>query len=59
MEAGEREQGDERTLRVGGWISCQSARAMAGKLRLDGRKIGKLCDLLDVKIRDCELGCFE
>ena len=54
-----RQQSDASTLQAGGWITCAAARAMTSKLRMDGRKVGKLLDLLDVKVRDCELGCFD
>lgn len=54
-----RQQSDLSTLQAGGWITCAAARAMTSKLRTDGRKVGKLLDLLDIKIRDCELGCFD
>ncbi len=54
-----RQQSDASTLQAGGWITCAAARAMTSKLRTDGRKVGKLLDLLDIKVRDCELGCFD
>ncbi len=59
VQSDQRRQSEGRTLEAGGWISCLAARAMATKLSLDGRKLGKLLDLLDIKIRECELGCFE
>jgi hypothetical protein len=59
VRSDQRRQSDSQTLQAGGWISCLMARDMATKLRIDSRKMGKLLDLLDIKIRACELGCFE
>ena len=59
VQSAERRQSNPTTLQAGGWITCPTARAMAAKLQIDGRKMGKLLDLLDVKVRVCELGCFE
>ncbi len=47
------------TLYAGGWISCDNARALAGKLAIAPREVGKLLDCLKVKIRLCVLGCFD
>ena len=55
---GERIESDMKTLYAGGWIACQTAREMAGELGIANRAMGRLLDLLDVKIRECELGCF-
>lgn len=41
-----------------GWIKCDVARAAAENLSLQYREFGKVLNYLDVKIRDCELGCF-
>jgi hypothetical protein len=46
-------------LYPGGWIRCPVARNMAAKLSVKGKDIGKLMDFLEIKIRDCELGCFK
>jgi len=54
----ERQESDLETVYAGGWISCPRARALAKRLSLPGRDIGKLLTHLDVKIRECELGCF-
>jgi hypothetical protein len=56
------EAGRESTqteLHAGGSITCGLARDMAGKLGIKTREIGKLLNHLDIKIRACELGCFE
>ena len=46
------------TIWAGGWISCSVARAAAGRMGISGRTMGGLLYALDVKIRQCELGCF-
>ena len=58
----ESEKGRESTptvLEAGGWIACGIARSMAAKLDISSGSMGKLLTHLDIKIRDCELGCFE
>ena len=47
------------TIESGGWIACATAWAMARKHGIPLRRLGALCDLLDVRIRACGLGCFE
>jgi len=56
--SGERLQSDTRTIYSGGWIACETARDVAGKLGVPLGKMGKLMDQLNVKIRQCSLGCF-
>jgi hypothetical protein len=46
-------------LHAGGSITCGLARDLAGRLGVKTREIGKLLNHLDIKIRACELGCFE
>ena len=46
-------------LHAGGSITCGLARDMAGRLAVKTRDLGKLLNHLDIKIRACELGCFE
>jgi hypothetical protein len=46
-------------LYVGGWITCAVARGLADKLGLKTRQVGTLLDRLDIKVRACDLGCFE
>ena len=58
-EAGDPAQCDLCTLYSGGWITCTTARAMASKLKIAPRQIGELLNHLNVKIRECELGCFK
>jgi hypothetical protein len=52
----------ESTCRVficGGWIDCEVARGAAERLGLPKRDLGRLLDFLDVKVRNCALGCFK
>lgn len=56
--SGERRESDVSMLYRGGWIRCAVARTAAEKLSLDYREFGKVLDFLDIKIRECELGCF-
>jgi hypothetical protein len=55
---GERPKSDLRVLHAGGWIPCEVALAMAERLSVSPQDMGKLCDHLKVKVRDCNLGCF-
>lgn len=45
-------------LYIGGWIACPTALALAAKLNVGPRRIGALCNKLDIKIKHCSLGCF-
>ena len=53
-----RVESDTSTLQAGGWIACPTARAIAVKLGISPKKVGRLLDVLDIKVRDCDLGCF-
>ena len=53
------QESEVNKLLAGGCIACPVARATAAKLGIDGRRMGKLLDLLDIRVRECELGCFE
>ncbi len=50
---------DEKTLHSGGWIKCPAAWAIAKQYGLDLMQLGSLLDMLDIRIRQCALGCFE
>lgn len=54
----EREQGDSSTLITGGWVTCPDAWTMADKLEIPKKKMGELLTAIDIKIRQCQLGCF-
>jgi hypothetical protein len=55
---GERRECEMSILYQGGWIRCETARSAADRLSLKYREFGKVLDFLDIKIRECELGCF-
>jgi hypothetical protein len=55
---GERRECDTSTLYQGGWIPCATARTAAEHLSLEYGEFGKVLNYLDIKIRECELGCF-
>ena len=59
VQSEERLPSTPAVLHTGGWIACATARSMAGKLGIKPRDMGKLLNHLDIKIRNCELGCFE
>ena len=46
-------------LYVGGFIACETARAMAAGLGLRAGQMGKLLEFLNIKVRRCGLGCFK
>jgi len=54
----ERLESNLETLYCGGWIACETARAMAESLRISIPEMGKLLNHLDVKVRQCGLGLF-
>lgn len=58
VQSEDRQQSDPSTLQAGGWIACEDAFAMASKLGMPVPAMGKLLNLLDVRIRSCQLGCF-
>lgn len=41
-----------------GKLSCPKARKLAKDLGVPPHVIGEVCDELNIKIKDCELGCF-
>jgi hypothetical protein len=53
------QQSASTELRAGGWISCSTAFETAGRLQVPPRDVGKLLNHLDIRIRACQLGCFE
>ena len=58
LECEERTKSDMTTIYAGGWIPCEAARAMAGKLGIPMEKVGALLTHINTKIRECSLGCF-
>ena len=51
----------ESTLSIlysGGWITCATARTIAGNLEITLSQMGEILDHLKVKVKQCGLGCF-
>ena len=40
------------------YINCKEAVHIAEELKLAPIEIGKICNELKIKIRNCQLGCF-
>lgn len=55
---GDRLESDLTKLYSGGWIKCENARLTAKNLDITRRQMGKLLDELNIKVRECGLGCF-
>ncbi len=47
-----------RRLAKDGRAPCRRLLALAEKTRTSPRKIGALCDEMDIRIIACQLGCF-
>ena len=58
VTADERRRCGLRRLYPGGFIACETARGMAVKLGIRTRQMGKLLDFLNIRVRNCGLGCF-
>ena len=43
---------------VNGKLPCPVARKLAKELSVSYKEIGRAADELNIKITDCELGCF-
>ena len=54
----ERQESDLSTLYTGGWITCATARTLAGNLGIKLEQMGEVLDHLKVKVKLCGLGCF-
>lgn len=50
---------DRRTLHVKGRIDCSTALALADETRVASRSVGRLMNLLEIRIGNCQLGCFQ
>jgi len=46
-------------LYPGGWITCGVARQVALRLNISLKHTGMLLNLLDIKVRQCELGLLQ
>jgi diacylglycerol kinase family enzyme len=42
-----------------GFIDCGKAIAIARKLNIDPKIVGKACNLLHIRVRSCLLGLFD
>lgn len=51
-------ESDLQTLYFGGWIECGTALTLAGKLGIPRVQIGVLLNHLEIKVKQCSLGCF-
>jgi len=51
-------ESDLDTLYSGGWIACRTALSLAKKLELPTSQLGLLLNHLDIKVKNCSLGCF-
>lgn len=43
---------------VNGRLPCKTAYEVAGKLKVSRRKVGDTASKLNIRISDCQLGCF-
>ena len=59
VQAEERRRCSVRRLYAGGFIACETARGVAVKLGIRTGQMGKLLDFLNIKVRNCGLGCFK
>ena len=39
-------------------LSCEKARELADELNVPVSEIGRICNVLKIKIAACQLGCF-
>jgi hypothetical protein len=39
-------------------LACRAALAAAARLGVGAARIGRICDAHDIRIVDCQLGCF-
>lgn len=55
----EREISTQDILHSGGKIACADAFIVSSKLKISRTDFGKFANLLDIKIFNCQLGCFK
>lgn len=58
VEAAPKTECSGLTLHPGGRMPCAVAMAMAESCGVPGRTVGRLLNLLEIKVHDCQLGCF-
>jgi hypothetical protein len=56
----QRQQAEAQLLQAAedGRVQCASALAIARSLKVPSREIGRLADILDLRICQCQLNCF-
>jgi hypothetical protein len=54
----EKEECTASELYPGGWITCARALEIASELAIANGAFGKILNKIDIKVRNCELGCF-
>lgn len=59
LSCDDRKASSLKIIYSGGWIACETARALAPKLGVSMSQMGKMLTFLDVKIQKCSLGCFK
>jgi hypothetical protein len=47
-----------RNAADGGRLSCEKAHELRAKLDGPLQEIGRVCNELNIRIKDCQLGCF-
>jgi hypothetical protein len=47
-----------RNAAINGRLSCEKAHELGKKLGVTLQEIGAVCNDLNIKIKDCQLGCF-
>ncbi len=50
---------DRRTLYPQGRIDCSTALAWAEEYEIESQAVGRLMNLLEIRIGTCQLGCFQ
>jgi hypothetical protein len=58
VEAAPKTECDGLVLHPGGRIPCAAALGLAQSFGVAGKVVGRLLNLLEIKVRDCQLGCF-
>ena len=47
-----------RKAAIGGRLSCEKAHELGKELEVTLQEIGAVCNELNIRIKDCQLGCF-
>ncbi len=60
MEQAKNEELKEKILAAAqnGRLACSEAFAIAAQLNCPRAEVGKMCNELEIKIAECQLGCF-